>query len=490
MGSLIQLLGIPKPSEWRQRLHGLAPQMLIVVILLLLAALVGTALAIVPAFLRMGVVILSALIIIMLWRNEPFDLLVIFTLIVIFADGGNLKTPDIIYEPLEYIGYFVFLLYLFHRLASGERGWKATPLDLPIFIFVVIIFINGIYALILGNLFTNVLRETLMYPRFIIFYYMVVNVITNRERLNDYLLMFLIILAFLGTYAIYQYFFGGLELTLASYGVGGRVIATFGNANLYAGVLELTIPVLFSYVISNRNMRYRFLIGLLCLLLFLNSVLTFSRGALGGIIAAIMILTVLRSRQRILIILLMLIFIVILATTTNLLTRQLAPVLSTTEVRTEFTIMHRVEQYSGYLKTFLENPIFGVGWGSFAKTTASGVFVRSQFEAYSFGHLNSAYFDFLVHEGVIGLTSLFVLFASIGTVFARAGRRLKKHPDAALQWGLFAGTLAFFVHQFMDNFLKWSQVNAMFWIILGVGIAAQLIHVDERLALPRLDKAE
>jgi putative inorganic carbon (hco3(-)) transporter len=490
MGSLTQLLGIPKRSEWRQRLHDLAPQMVVVAFLLLVAALVGTILVLVPAYLRIPVALLSALIIIMLWRNEPFDLLVIFTLIAIFADGGMIITRDIVYEPLEYIGYFVFLLYLLHRLASGKKGWFATSLDLPIFIFVGVIFVNAIYSLMLGNLFTNVLRETLMYPRFILFYYMVVNVITNRERLNYYLLLFLIILAFLGTYSIYQYFFGGLELSLEGYGVGGRVIATFGNANLYAGFLELSIPVLFSYVISDRNLPNRFLLSLLCGLLFLNGILTFSRGALGGIIAALMILTILRSRQRVIILLLMLLLIVVLATTTNLLTRQLALVFSTTEVRTEYTIIHRVEQYSGYLKTFLAQPIFGVGWGSFAKTTAPGMFVRSQFEIYSFGHLNSAYFDFLVHEGIIGLSSLLILFISVGTVFARAGRRLKSHPDAAMQWGIFAGTLAFFVHQLMDNFLKWSQVNAMFWIIIGVGIAMQRIHINERQAMPRLDKAE
>jgi len=490
MGGMNQLLGIPKRSEWRQRLHDLAPQMIVVLFLLLIAAIVGVIIVFVPPFLRIPVAVLSALIMIMLWRNQPFDLLVIFTLIAIFTNGGMLVTPDIIYEPLEYIGYFVFLLYMFHRLASGKKGWVTTPLDLPIFIFVAVIIANAIYAVVLGNLFTNVLRESLMYPRFILFYYMIVNVITNRERLNDYLLMFIIILLFLGTYSIYQYFFGGLELSLEGYGVGGRVIATFGNANLYAGFLELTIPVLYSYVISNRNLRYRLLLALLCGLLFLNGILTFSRGALGSIIAAIMILTVLRSRQRVIIILLLLVFIIIIASTTNLLTRQLAMVFSTAEVRTEYTIIHRVEQYNGYLKTFLANPLFGVGWGSYPKTTAGGVFVRSQFEIYFFGHLNSAYFDFMVHEGILGLSSLLILMVSICTVFARAGRRLKYHPDAAMQWGLFAGTLAFFVHQLLDNFLKWSQVNALFWIILGVGIAAQRVHVEERLAMPRLDRAD
>jgi putative inorganic carbon (hco3(-)) transporter len=490
MGNIIQQLGIPKRSEWRQRLHDLAPQMVVVFFLLLLAAIVGTAMAIVPAYLRLPIVILSVLMLIMLWRNEPFDLLVIFTLIAIFSNGGMLITPDFVYEPLEYIGYFVLLLYFFHRLTSGERRWRATPLDLPILFFVGVIIINGIYALILGNLFTNVLRETLMYPRFILFYYMAANVITNRERLNDYLLMFVGILAFLGTFSIYQYIFGDLKLSLQSYGVGGRVIATFGNANLYAGFLELSIPILYSYVISNRNLRYRFLLALLCGLLFLNAILTFSRGALGSIIAAIMILTILRSRQRIIIILLMFLFILALATTTNLLTRQLSLVFSTAEVRTEYTIYHRVEQYNGYLTTFMANPIFGVGWGSLAKTTAPGIFVRSQYEAYSFGHLNSAFFDFLVHEGIIGVLSLFILMVSVCTVFARAGRRLKQHPDAAMQWGLFAGTLGFFVHQMLDNFLKWSQVNALFWIILGVGVAAQRIHIDERQALPRLDKVD
>jgi len=226
---------------------------------------------------------------------------------------------------------------------------------------------------------------------------------------------------------------------------------------------------------------------MLCILLFLNAILTFSRGALGSVIAAIIILTVLRSRHRVIILLLLSIFIIVLATTTSLLTRQLALVFSTAEVRTEYTIYHRIEQYSGYLKTFYANPIFGVGWGSYAKTTAPGIFVRSQFDIDFFGHLNSAYFDFLVHEGIIGLASLLFLMGSICTVFARAGRRLKQHGDAALQWGVFAGTLSFFVHQFMDNFLKWSQVNALFWIILGIGIAAQRIHISERLALPRLD---
>ncbi len=116
--------------------------------------------------------------------------------------------------------------------------------------------------------------------------------------------------------------------------------------------------------------------------------------------------------------------------------------------------------------------------------------MRSQFDIYSFGHLNSAYFDFLVHEGIIGTLTLLVLMISVCTVFARAGRRLRQHSDAALQWGIFAGTLGFFVHQLLDNFLKWSQVNALFWIILAVGIAVQRIHINERLTLPRLDKAE
>ncbi len=327
MGSLIQLLGIPKRSEWRQRLHGLAPQMIVVLFLLLVASAVGVSIILLPSFLRVQFIFLIALILIMLWRNEPFDLLITFSLIAIFANGGTLPTRDIVFEPVEYIGYLVFLMFVFYRLAEGKQIWQRTPLDLPIFLFVLVIAANLIYSLWMGNLFTNVLREALMYPRFILIYYMTVNVLNTREKLDFYLQMGLIILVFMAFYGGYQYFFGGLE-ALKGYGVGGRVFTTFGNANLYAGFLELTVPILFSFVISNRNLRYRFLLAILCGVLFLNAVLTFSRGAMGSIIASLMILTVLRSRQRIIILLLLLLLIIILATTTNLLSRQLALVLA------------------------------------------------------------------------------------------------------------------------------------------------------------------
>lgn len=486
VASVVLILTLPPPAQWRTKLWELAPQVLAVAGLMLLAAVVGGIIILIPGYLRIPVVLLTVLLIVMGWRTDPFDWLVLFTILSIFTFGGQVFTPEIVYEPLEYVGYLVFLFFYFHRLLTGNRRWRLTPLDLPVFFFTFFIIINAVYSLIIGNLFTNVLRESLMYPRFILIYYMVVNVLDNREKLNRFLTILLYLYIFVNLYGLYQYVFGDLEVSLKGYDIGGRIYSFFGNPNFYGGLLELTVPVVFALALDAKNITTKLFLFACTALGFINIILTFSRGALGGVLAALMIISILRTKHRVLVILLMLVIIVGLALTTNLLARQLALIMSTEETSTEYTMVHRLAQYTGYLETYVGHPVFGVGWGSYGKTTEVGIYVRSQFEEYRFGHLNGTFFDFAVHMGTIGLVVLLWLVIAVVKCFAHAGRLLKRNPDAALQWGLFAGTLAFMVHQTMDNFLKWSQVNAIFWIVIGTGVAAQLVHIDERKALPNL----
>ena len=80
-----------------------------------------------------------------------------------------------------------------------------------------------------------------------------------------------------------------------------------------------------------------------------------------------------------------------------------------------------------------------------------------------FGGLNSLFLNHLVKGGVISLFSvLLVFFGFLMAVFRSFGR------NRLLVMSIAAGIIAFTGHQFVDNLLQWSQVNAMFWFLIGI----------------------
>ncbi len=252
----------------------------------------------------------------------------------------------------------------------------------------------------------------------------------------------------------------------------GRVASLFGNSNVFAGYLELCIPLALAMFFMEKKLAWKILALAAVLFGFFSTLYTFSRGGLFFVVIGLFIVLFFRFRKKILVpIVIGIALVILLLTNADVFERQISFFINPESNLSQPTILHRYITYRGYLHQFSEYPLLGIGWGAkeffWGRTNIYSFWevrhIVSSETIRHFGGLNSLFLNHLVKGGVISLFSvLLVFFGFLMAVFRSFGR------NRLLVMSIAAGIIAFTGHQFVDNLLQWSQVNAMFWFLIGI----------------------
>lgn len=311
---------------------------------------------------------------------------------------------------------------------------------------------------------------SLMWWYFFVGYLILVNVITNRRRMKQFLYLITIVAGIVGAIAFVQYYINqatgnnthgtwkwldDLIYPLIDFGIvelpyGFRAYSTFSNPNIMAKYLVMAAPFVATYNFMEERIRHK-IIGRLCLVFtFIGVIYSFSRGGYLALIVLGLALVVIHFRKKF--------FSILLygATTLLLLPTTVADRLSAINKVGERQL---IWQYS--VERILQAPFFGYGAG----TQPTYEFLHSL--GIKAAHAHNIVLQLLLEGGIIAI----ILMGAIGFKVIKDGIVLMLHKHTESFWmgfGICGFALLFLIHGMVDNPFSTPKLVIHFITMLGI----------------------
>lgn len=323
---------------------------------------------------------------------------------------------------------------------------------------------------------------------FVAVFFLVMALTTSHQRLNRLMLILGGVGIVEALYGLVLYFSGGDTGLWDPGHMPTTVSGTFINQNHFAGLMELTIPVVIGLVIaeggfhgvrrgatsfawrltelalSRRGILTFFLVVMISAL-----ILTTSRGAIGALFIAISGTFLLAARKRgsrpsefrvgLALICLVVVSMAWLGTGEFL-----------EKVRESGFESNRGDLRDVSYRMIKDNPIVGTGVGTYR-----WAFPVYKDERFGSGFYEHAHNDFLEILGEQGLVGFLLIFGAIFIVLCRIGRALMRRQDPLIRGGLFAGFAgcsSLLIHGLVDFNLQIPANASFFFALLGIGLVA------------------
>jgi hypothetical protein len=375
-------------------------------------------------------------------------------------------------------------------IASGrQRRVVTAPVTLPLVAFILVAVFAFIFGLANGPLTPTLLRkfaELLLSLGFVI---VVVDYCRDWRRLERLVQAILLSGAAAAFIAIALWLMpDDTANTLLNYGQalgypGGwviryieenpelaeRAIGTSVDPNALGGLLLMVGALVAPQVVTRRSLFRRWLTLLIAGLVFVALILTFSRGAMLGLVAGLALLAVARYRRLIPIMALIGLLLLFLPVTQGYIGRFVEGFQGA-----DLATQMRFGEYRDALRLIGRYPLFGVG---FAGSPDVDLYLA----------VASVY---LTIAGTMGLFGLAAFFAVIATVFGyaflhRAEARKNERHDAV--WlGLHGALLGALVAGIFDHYLfntEFHHAVTFFWMMVGLASAStRLLGAGEAAA--------
>lgn len=363
-------------------------------------------------------------------------------------------------------------------VATGrQRSVVTAPVAVPLLIFIVVVLFAFIFGLNNGPLTPNLLRHFVELILSIAFVLVVIDFFSQRTRLERMIKVLLIFGAAAALVAIGLWLLGdeaansALNLLQVVGYPGGwviryieenpelpeRAIGTSVDPNVLGGLLlmigALAGPQLVSKAPLLGRKRNIAIVGLLVTSL----ILTFSRGAMLGLVAGLGFVAVARYRRLLPYLSLLALFILFLPATQGYVSRFVEGF-----QRQDLATQMRFGEYKDALTLIGRYPVFGVG---FAGTPDVDTYLG----------VANVYFTIAQSMGIVGLVSfLGVMVVTFGyAYFNRAHFRRGGSLDA-IWLGLHAALVGGLVAGIFDHYLfnlDFHPAVTAFWLLVGLAVA-------------------
>jgi O-antigen ligase len=244
-------------------------------------------------------------------------------------------------------------------------------------------------------------------------------------------------------------------------GIKGGVEIPLGASNYVASILLLVLPMSVAGIATYHGVKRLFFAGS-CALMLAGVIVTMSRGAMMALILAptvsLPLLYRAGMRLRHVVLVLVLGSMTIAALPSDLL-RVNAALIAYRWVNPDLS---RRELLQASWRSFVDNPVLGVGPGQLGRAIAHRVSVPDNNWQYVNAHnlvLNS-----LAENGCFGGAALLLM---IGIVLWTAFRNAAAHPTA-LNLALFVALVAAIMHNMVEASFEGQQFQVVFWTVAGM----------------------
>jgi len=265
---------------------------------------------------------------------------------------------------------------------------------------------------------------------------------------------------------------------------GMRVFGTFGQPNPYAGFLNFGLILALALALFGRDTRERWVAGGASALLIGAQMLAGSRGALLGLIVAIVAMVVVgwrRERQAALIAAVGVPLLVVGWITRIIPARiqraildqvRINDALSGTVTAANFSTVERIAHWITGVRMFLAHPLLGVGAGNY--NAAYPHYALPDWPD-ALGHAHNYYINAAAETGALGCAAFLALTSVTFYLGWRAVRQVRAYATVdsslpAIALGLFAALVALATHNLTDDLFV-HAMELQFAIIIGALLA-------------------
>ncbi len=425
---------------------------LAIILLVFLSALRGSVYLFLPLVVGISFVLLSS-----------YKLSIYLLLISLFI-RYDIRLTGKVFVLVDLISLLLVFSFLRHLLVSGSLTIKRTPLDKPIFIFLVIL------ALSLVNIvdFSSGIRVYIWHLQVFIIFYLVSWGIDTRE-IGKILNFFLGLVFLHEIYSLFQFWFASGRVR--AFGLAGTSIADL----IIAGLI-----ISYSFYLFEPLAKKRLTYGLVFLLLLGGLLVTQTRGALisFGLIYFLLSFIVLKKagnlafllpKRRVLTSLTLVLMALgfLLLSYPELLGRVHHGLYSLSGKYVETTQI-RFFLWGLALKSFLHNPLLGIGLGQFYNI--SQVFPELRFSPLIFliygVDPHNILLYYLSSAGILGILALFYFFFSALKIGWMKFKQSLTPQDTSITLALLGIVLFVFISSFYAGewFYRVSGIEFLFFL--------------------------
>jgi len=372
----------------------------------------------------------------------------------------------------------LFGVWLARLLTRTQEEFLSSPLDGPILIFIILAFSSFVAGTAHAGLTKDIVRHFVEVVLAIALYTVVVNSVSEKKRLK-WTVLALILAGFASASIGVLLYFLPRELTVrllstlrifhypSGWGVLRfiednpllplRAISTSIDPNVLGGLLILVTSLTAPQLFTERPILKKILVAPILAVMLSCLLLTFSRGAFAGLVAACLFLGTLRYR-RLLIVLAVVGLLILILPQTRFYVQHFVAGARVQDLATQM----RMGEYKDALTLISRYPWFGVGFGG-APTIDLYIGV------------SSVYLLMAENMGLVGLSSFLLIMALYFLHGWGARKALASDPEGeAILLGLLAAIAGAMVGGVFDHYffnLDFPHSVSLFWLYVGLTIA-------------------
>ncbi len=379
---------------------------------------------------------------------------------------------------IEIFTGLAIIFWLLKRLlgfkADGSLAiFPSTGLNLALAIFFVINFISVAISVDVPQSVKGFFGKFL--EHFLLFF-IVVEVIKNRERLRRVLLVFVLSAILMVIDSGVQYFTGSALLREFPM-EGAYLTASFSSHNGFGGWLVIMIPLVAGLVFcEKKGLLIKVFLTVLCLMLLICLFLTYSRGSwIGLLLASVLFLFYWSAKspnfsQRLLLgLIICFFFFIVIWMLPGIIKGRL---LSSFDMG-DASAVARINTWTEAFRIIKDFFLTGAGINTYSR-----IVLQYQISEGGGTYPHNSYLQMAAEIGFAGLTCFIWVLVSFFRMMSAA---FEKNKDALLT-GLVIGISAFLFQAVLDTNLYALQSANLFWLILGLSVStAGLLKKEERI---------
>lgn len=381
----------------------------------------------------------------------------------------------------------LFFVWLARFLTRTQEEFLSSTLDGPILIFIILAFFSFVAGTAHAGLTKDILRHFIEVVLAIALYFVVVNSVSEKRGLK-WTVLALILAGFTSASIGVVLYFLPQALTVrllsalrifhypAGWGVlrfiednpllPMRAISTSIDPNVLGGLLILVASLTASQLFTERPILKKFLVVPMLAVMLSCLLLTFSRGAFAGLVAAWLFLGATRYRRLLIVLVLVGLLILILPQTRFYVERFIAGTRGQ-----DLATQMRFGEYKDALTLISRYPWFGVG---FSGAPTIDLYIG----------VSSVYLLMAENMGLVGLASFLFIMALYFFLGWRARRALAFDPEGeAILLGLLGAIVGAMVGGLFDHYffnLDFPHSVSLFWLYVGLTIATTKVYLPSQ----------
>ncbi len=360
------------------------------------------------------------------------------------------------------------MLWIFKWIANRkDEGFKTSPMDVPLFIFISAMLL----CLILNSPdFSIALEGFRAIVQYMLWYFVVIQILRGEKNAKTVTTFFVIVVGLLALHGIYQYIIG-VEMPAGwvdqnEAGVRTRVYSIFTSPNVFGSLLTLALPMAISLAVINENKRGKAIFTLIALCMMASLVFTSSRGAWIGFALAIGIYVLLKDKRLIIPCIIGAVLVVVAVPSVG---NRISYMLSPEYIESSLKGGRLVRWLTG-LEIFANNPVFGVGLGHFGGAVAINHELRLLVNAELIDtfYMDNYMLKTAVESGIVGFSAFAVLMYSVIVNGFRTIKISATKVSKELSTGIVGGLCGVIAHNFVENVFEVPMMTSLFWMFVAV----------------------